>query len=156
MATLKFDYVNIPIEVVTENNLIRSVKFLHTKNFNIRNTDFENLVKGENSNLGIDFRAIDENIRDILIEVSKIPYGKVTTYGDISLKVFNTKKYARFVGFALSKNPIPIAIPCHRVVSSSLSLHGFTGGLDLKEKLLSLEGVVIQNGKVDKRFLINF
>jgi len=56
------------------------------------------------------------------------------------------------VGYALSKNPMPVVIPCHRVVASDLGLHGFSGGLKLKEELLKIEGVEIKNGKVNEHF----
>ncbi len=156
MQTLKINYAGIPIEVDTEDYLIKGVRFVKDANSYHKNEEFEKLVKGEKSLFKIDFDVIKPDIKNILLEVAKIPYGFVSTYGDISLKVFKTKKYSRFVGFALSKNPLPIVIPCHRVVGSDLTLHGFTGGIDLKEKLLTEEGVQLKNGKVEKRSLISF
>jgi len=76
--------------------------------------------------------------RRVLKQVAKIPFGKVATYGDIARKVGNPKA-ARAVGGAVGSNPIPIIIPCHRVVAVGGKLGGFGGGLPLKKKLLALE-----------------
>ncbi len=67
-----------------------------------------------------------------------IPYGKTATYGEIAGKV-GRPKAARAVGLANNRNPIPIMIPCHRVIGANGSLIGYAGGLDLKKKLLDLE-----------------
>ena len=71
-------------------------------------------------------------------ELLNIPYGQIRTYKDIAKAVGIPKGY-RAVGGALNKNPIPIIVPCHRVVGSNGQLVGFGGGLALKEKLLELE-----------------
>lgn len=70
--------------------------------------------------------------------VSEIPYGSTATYREIAAKL-GSPKAARAVGYANSRNPIPIFIPCHRVIGSNSSLTGYRGGLELKRKLLSLE-----------------
>lgn len=70
--------------------------------------------------------------------LENIPYGKVFTYKDIALEV-NSPKGFRAVGGACNKNPIPIIIPCHRVIGSSGNLTGYAGGLGIKEKLLAIE-----------------
>ena len=67
-----------------------------------------------------------------------IPYGVLVSYQDIANKIGNPKAY-RAVGAANGKNPIPIVIPCHRVVGSNGQLTGFAGGLHLKEYLIELE-----------------
>ena len=67
-----------------------------------------------------------------------IPYGKTATYGEIAEKV-GRPKAARAVGLANNRNPIPIFIPCHRVIGADGSLTGYAGGLDMKKKLLDLE-----------------
>jgi methylated-DNA-[protein]-cysteine S-methyltransferase len=71
-------------------------------------------------------------------EIEKIPYGATTTYGDIAAVVGHPQA-TRAVGQATGANPVPIVIPCHRVLGSSGSLTGFSGGLPLKERLLGLE-----------------
>lgn len=71
-------------------------------------------------------------------ELRKIPYGETYSYKKVAENVGNSKA-SRAVGMANNRNPIPIFIPCHRVVGSNGKLVGYAGGLDLKEKLLSLE-----------------
>nr|WP_321455145.1 methylated-DNA--[protein]-cysteine S-methyltransferase [uncultured Cohaesibacter sp.] len=69
-----------------------------------------------------------------------IPYGSVTSYGDIAQKV-GKPKGAQAVGMANHANPLPIIIPCHRVIGKDGSMVGFGGGLDLKRWLLEHEGI---------------
>jgi methylated-DNA-[protein]-cysteine S-methyltransferase len=76
--------------------------------------------------------------RKVLDELQKIPYGTTTSYGDIAKKIGNPKAM-RAVGAANGRNPIPIIIPCHRVIASSGDLVGFGGGLPTKEALLRHE-----------------
>lgn len=76
-----------------------------------------------------------KNVWKALIE---IPYGETRSYGEIA-KVIGNEKAARAVGMANNKNPIPIIIPCHRVIGANGKLVGYAGGLDIKEKLLELE-----------------
>ncbi|MDK2801419.1 MAG: methylated-DNA-[protein]-cysteine S-methyltransferase [Clostridiales bacterium] len=73
-------------------------------------------------------------------ELMKIPYGSTVSYGYIASKIGNPKA-CRAVGGANNKNPIPIVIPCHRIVGSTGKLVGYGGGLDLKEKLLKIENI---------------
>ena len=84
-----------------------------------------------------------------------IPYGTLTTYGEISKKVadiFDLKKMSpRAVGVAVGKNPISIIIPCHRVIGASGNLTGYAGGIDLKLKLLMYENVDTSNLNYPKR-----
>ena len=77
--------------------------------------------------------------------VRKIPYGKTATYKEIALKIDNPNA-ARAVGMANNRNPIPIFIPCHRVIGSDGSLTGYRGGLELKRRLLRLEKIKKQGG----------
>lgn len=71
-------------------------------------------------------------------QLSKIPYGKTISYGEQARRLGDKNK-ARAVGLANGQNPIPIIIPCHRVIGSNGKLTGFGGGLDKKELLLELE-----------------
>lgn len=70
--------------------------------------------------------------------LEEIPYGETRTYGQIAAAI-GRPKAVRAIGQANHRNPIPIFIPCHRVVGADGSLTGYGGGLDLKEKLLTLE-----------------
>lgn len=67
-----------------------------------------------------------------------IPFGEVRTYGEVAAAIGN-KKASRAVGMANSKNPIPLIIPCHRVIGADGSLTGFAHGLSIKHKLLEFE-----------------
>ena len=79
---------------------------------------------------------------EILGELAKVPYGTTTTYGALAAKV-GQPKAARAVGTAMNRNPIPIVLPCHRVVGANGSLTGYAGGLDRKLQLLQLEGAIL-------------
>lgn len=72
-------------------------------------------------------------------ELRTIPYGELRTYKDIATAVGNPAA-SRAVGMANSKNPIPIIVPCHRVIGSDGELTGFAHGLDAKARLLEIEG----------------
>jgi methylated-DNA-[protein]-cysteine S-methyltransferase len=70
-----------------------------------------------------------------------VPYGETTTYGALAAQV-GAPRAARAVGTVMNRNPIPIVLPCHRVIGASGSLVGYAGGLETKERLLRLEGVL--------------
>ena len=72
-------------------------------------------------------------------ELQKIPYGETKSYSDIA-KQIGKPKALRAVGSANATNTLPIIIPCHRVISNNGGLGGYGGGLDMKIKLLDLEG----------------
>ncbi len=80
-------------------------------------------------------------------KLCEIPYGTTTTYGEIAKKVAKIlgieKMSAQAVGGAIGHNPIGIIIPCHRVVGADGNLTGYAGGLDVKKKLLEIEGIDI-------------
>jgi methylated-DNA-[protein]-cysteine S-methyltransferase len=80
--------------------------------------------------------------RQVLRELAGVPFGQVTTYGALAAKV-GKPQAARAVGGAMNRNPIPIVLPCHRVVGANGRLVGYAGGLDRKEHLLRLEGVTL-------------
>ena len=72
------------------------------------------------------------------LQLRKIEYGKTKFYAQVAEEM-NRPKAARAVGLANNRNPIPIIIPCHRVIGKNGSLTGFAGGLDVKQQLLDLE-----------------
>lgn len=78
----------------------------------------------------------------VLRETLKIPYGETKTYKEIAIALGNPH-YARAVGQALSKNHIPLIIPCHRVIGNNRELTGYTCGLSWKRRLLRIEGEII-------------
>ena len=83
-----------------------------------------------------------KNVWKLLCE---IPYGKITTYGEIAKKMNKNKMSAQAVGGAVGHNPISIIIPCHRVVGANGSLTGYAGGIEKKIKLLEHERVEMSN-----------
>lgn len=115
--------------------------FKQTKNWLDRyfNKEMPNISELALAPIGNQFR---QDVWDILC---KIPYGEVTTYGQIAQQIsqLHNKKTmsAQAVGGAVGHNPISIIIPCHRVIGKSGSLTGYAGGIDIKIKLLEIEGV---------------
>ena len=92
--------------------------------------------------LDIDWSLASEFGRRILKATAAIPFGEVSTYGKVAAQAGNPKA-SRAAGRALGANPIPIVVPCHRVVGTNGELTGYTGGLDRKVALLEIEGVVL-------------
>ena len=88
--------------------------------------------------LPVDLRGRSEFTRIVLDELARVPFGQVTTYGKLAART-GRPKAARAVGTIMNRNPIPIVLPCHRVVGSTGSLVGYGGGLDRKRLLLDLE-----------------
>jgi methylated-DNA-[protein]-cysteine S-methyltransferase len=80
--------------------------------------------------------------RAVWAELGRIPYGTTISYGELARRL-GRPGAARAVGAANHANPLPIVVPCHRVVGGDGSLTGYGGGLDRKRSLLSLEGVVL-------------
>ena len=92
----------------------------------------------------------------VLETVSKVPKGKVTTYSEIARAIGNPRA-ARAIGTALSKNPNPIQVPCHRVVKSNGEIGGYKLGTRKKTQLLISEGVEVKKGKIDfEKYLFCF
>lgn len=87
--------------------------------------------------------------RSVWNSLLAIPYGETRSYGEIARSVGNPRA-CRAVGMANNRNPVPVFIPCHRVVGSDGSLVGYGGGLAIKERLLRLEGVPVEGGRIGK------
>ena len=102
-------------------------------------TQLDEYFRGERTSfdLDLDLRGTDFQQR-VWRELQNIPYGGTASYGEIAARIGNPKA-CRAVGMANRRNPIPIIIPCHRVIGRDGSLTGFGGGLDVKERLLALE-----------------
>jgi O-6-methylguanine DNA methyltransferase len=101
--------------------------------FEKRRTEFD---------LTLDLRLSAEFSVRVLEELALVPYGEVTTYGALAARA-DRPRAARAVGTVMNRNPIPIVLPCHRVVGANGSLTGYAGGLDRKELLLRLEGAML-------------
>jgi methylated-DNA-[protein]-cysteine S-methyltransferase len=92
-------------------------------------------------NLQLDFAGTASDFqREVYDHLLTIEYGHVTSYGQIA-RAIGKPDQARAVGQAVGANPIPIVVPCHRVIGSDRRLTGFSGGLEAKVSLLKLEGV---------------
>ena len=87
--------------------------------------------------------------RQVWKALQSVPYGQLRSYQALATRV-GGKQYARAVGNAVGANPLPIVIPCHRIVTRNSSLGGFSGGLPTKQRLLALEGTLSQLRRVGK------
>jgi methylated-DNA-[protein]-cysteine S-methyltransferase len=91
--------------------------------------------------LELDLRVAPFN-EAVLHELARVPYGRLDTYGGLAAKVGHPGA-ARAVGGVMNRNPIPIVLPCHRIVGANGSLTGYAGGLHVKRALLELEGATL-------------
>ncbi|MGI8606359.1 MAG: methylated-DNA--[protein]-cysteine S-methyltransferase [Gaiellaceae bacterium] len=98
--------------------------------FEGRRRDFE---------LEVDLTGVPTFQQEVLRELALVPYAETTTYGGLA-QLIGRPRAARAVGGALNRNPVPIVLPCHRIVGASGSLVGYAGGLERKRALLDLEG----------------
>ncbi len=89
----------------------------------------------------VDLRGQPAFYLRVLGELARVGYGETTTYGELAARAGNPKA-ARAVGTVMNRNPVPIVLPCHRVVGANGSLTGYGGGLHRKELLLRLEGAI--------------
>ena len=101
---------------------------------------FERVIKAGKILPGMNFN------QKVWALTARIPPGQVRTYAWVAREL-GSKGYCA-VGNALNRNPYAPAVPCHRVVGSDGSLTGFAGGLDMKRKLLTGEGIAMKNGRV--------
>jgi methylated-DNA-[protein]-cysteine S-methyltransferase len=92
--------------------------------------------------LDVDLRLARDFGRTVLEELGRVPFGEVTTYGALAAKA-GKPNAARAVGTIMNRNPVPIVLPCHRVVGANGSLVGYAGGLERKQTLLRLEGALL-------------
>jgi methylated-DNA-[protein]-cysteine S-methyltransferase len=92
--------------------------------------------------LPVDLRLSRDFGRAVLQELTRVPYGELTTYGALAARA-GRPRAARAVGTIMNRNPVPIVLPCHRVVGSTGALVGYGGGLERKRALLELEGAIL-------------
>lgn len=104
-------------------------------------------LEGERSafDLAVDLRFLTDFQRQVLLAAAQVPRGQVATYGEIARQIGHPRA-ARAVGQALGHNPVPIIIPCHRILATDGSLGGYSGrgGLRTKARLLALEGAPVR------------
>jgi methylated-DNA-[protein]-cysteine S-methyltransferase len=94
--------------------------------------------------VGTDFQ------KNVWKKLQRIPFGKISSYGEVAQKI-GSPKAARAIGGANNKNPLPLFIPCHRVVGASGDLVGFAPGLSPKRWLLRFEGHELSNDRINIR-----
>ncbi len=143
------------LAVVASNNYLQKIVFVDdnesyiniNSNHNMSETGFikksmesiNNYLLGKSRKIDIPYDIKGSNFQlSVWYALKLITYGTTVSYKDICSKIGMPKGY-RAVGMACNKNPLPIIIPCHRVVGSDNSLTGYAGGLDIKSKLLSME-----------------
>lgn len=138
------------LEICLENKKLLSINIVEDKLINKENTNkseiaisilkqLDEYFEGKRKVFNIDIELKGTNFQKrVWNELLKIPYGHTKTYKDIAKAVGN-EKASRAIGGANNKNPIMIIVPCHRVIGSNNKLVGYAGGLDVKERLLSLE-----------------
>ncbi|WP_431802301.1 methylated-DNA--[protein]-cysteine S-methyltransferase [Halobacillus andaensis] len=105
----------------------------------------EEYFRGERARFGLPFNPEGTDFqKKVWKEVHDIPYGDTKSYSGIAAKI-GSPKAVRAVGNANRLNPIPIVVPCHRVIGKNQSMTGYAGGLRMKEALLKLEGSLLNN-----------
>jgi methylated-DNA-[protein]-cysteine S-methyltransferase len=92
--------------------------------------------------LAVDLRGLTPFSERVLHELARVPFGETATYAGLAERA-GKPKAARAVGTIMNRNPIPIVLPCHRIIGANGSLVGYGGGLDRKVALLTLEGVLL-------------
>ena len=92
--------------------------------------------------LPVDVAMLADFNRRVLRELARVPYGHVVTYGELAARAARPRA-ARAVGTIMNRNPLPIVLPCHRVIGANGKLVGYGGGLERKEALLRLEGALL-------------
>lgn len=122
-----------------KDNMQNDIEIKETKLLEEASIQLNKYIKGELKEFSLPLSPKGtEFMNEVWNGLCEIPYGEVLTYKEMGEKIGRAKA-ARAVGLACNRNPIPIFIPCHRIVGSSGKLTGYLGGIDIKEKLLNLE-----------------
>lgn len=147
LYTCKYQFENISLYLVaTETHLI-NIQFTQPQKALLQTTELLSMAtiqldeyfQGKRTTFSLPFKLTGTLFQlAVWKELQNIPYGKTTSYKEIAQKINKPKAY-RAVGMANNKNPLPIIIPCHRVIGSNGKLIGYAGGLKLKNYLLELE-----------------
>lgn len=143
----KYKFKNISLYLVaTETHLI-NIQFTQPQKALLQTTELLSMAtiqldeyfQGKRTTFSLPFKLTGTPFQlAVWKELQNIPYGQTTSYKEIAQKINKPKAY-RAVGMANNKNPLPIIIPCHRVIGSNGKLIGYAGGLKLKNYLLELE-----------------
>ena len=143
----KYQFENISLYLIaTETHLI-NIQFTQPQKALLQTTELLSMAtiqldeyfQGKRTTFSLPFKLTGTPFQlAVWKELQNIPYGQTTSYKEIAQKI-NKPKACRAVGMANNKNPLPIIIPCHRVIGSNGKLIGYAGGLKLKNYLLELE-----------------
>ena len=143
----KYQFENISLYLVaTETHLI-NIQFTQPQKALLQTTELLSMAtiqldeyfQGKRTTFSLPFKLTGTPFQlAVWKELQNIPYGQTTSYKEIAQKINKPKAY-RAVGMANNKNPLPIIIPCHRVIGSNGKLIGYAGGLNLKNYLVELE-----------------
>lgn len=143
----KYQFENISLYLVaTETHLI-NIQFTQPQKALLQTTELLSMAtiqldeyfQGKRTTFSLPFKLTGTPFQlAVWKELQNIPYGQTTSYKEIAQKI-NKPKACRAVGMANNKNPLPIIIPCHRVIGSNGKLIGYAGGLNFKNYLLELE-----------------
>lgn len=143
----KYQFENISLYLIaTETHLI-NIQFTQPQKALLQTTELLSMAtiqldeyfQGKRTIFSLPFKLTGTPFQlAVWKELQNIPYGQTTSYKEIAQKINKPKAY-RAVGMANNKNPLPIIIPCHRVIGSNGKLIGYAGGLKLKNYLLELE-----------------
>lgn len=143
----KYQFANISLYLVaTETHLI-NIQFTQPQKALLQTTELLSMAtiqldeyfQGKRTTFSLPFKLTGTPFQlTVWKELQNIPYGQTTSYKEIAQKINKPKAY-RAIGMANNKNPLPIIIPCHRVIGSNGKLIGYAGGLKLKNYLLALE-----------------
>ena len=147
LYTCKYQFENISLYLVaTETHLI-NIQFTQPQKALLQTTELLSMAtiqldeyfQGKRTTFSLPFKLTGTPFQlAVWKELQNIPYGQTTSYKEIAQKINKPKAY-RAVGMANNKNPLPIIIPCHRVIGSNGKSIGYAGGLKLKNYLLELE-----------------
>ncbi|MFQ5815258.1 MAG: methylated-DNA--[protein]-cysteine S-methyltransferase [Candidatus Hydrothermarchaeaceae archaeon] len=143
-----FNYCGFSYAVTIEGELVKSVELAGVG----VNAETDNV---EIAGLKPDLTPFTGFERCVMEKALEIPRGMVATYGELA-RAAGRARAARAVGNAMARNPMPIMVPCHRVVRSDLTMGEYAHGSETKEALLRSEGVVFEGGKVRRECLHRF
>ncbi len=137
----KIASLQIPVSWQKNSKMLKNESEQILAYFNCRLTQFDLKLDPD----GTDFQQL------VWKQLTKIPFGSCQSYSNIAQSIHQNKA-CRAVGMANSKNPIPIVIPCHRVIGKNGKLTGYAGGLEIKSHLLHLEGILKSQEEVCSAF----
>lgn len=147
LYTCKYQFENISLYLVaTKTHFInihfnqpQKALFQTTELLSMATIQLDEYFQGKRTVFSLPFKLTGTPFQlAVWKELQNIPYGQTTSYKEIAQKINKPKAY-RAVGMANNKNPLPIIIPCHRVIGSNGKLTGYAGGLNFKNYLLQLE-----------------